>query len=85
MTEDDQGLQMCFKHARLETSWIQELCTSVKIETLEGYIFFVNKSTWETEPEQHLQSIPALKDNRLPLPFQEGLHVSAYGGLEKEL
>ena len=67
MAQDDQGLQACFKRARLETSWTQEFCKSVKIETLEDYVYLFNKSTWETELEAHLQGIPALKDNRLAL------------------
>ena len=67
MAEDDQGLHACFKRARLEPSWIQEFCQSLKIETLEDYIYLFNKSSWENEIETHLQSIPALKDNRLAL------------------
>ncbi|CAE7257437.1 unnamed protein product [Symbiodinium microadriaticum] len=64
---DDQGLQACFKRARLESSWVEEFCKTLKIETLEDYIYLFNKSTWESEIETHLQSIPALKDNRLAL------------------
>ncbi|CAE7505196.1 unnamed protein product [Symbiodinium necroappetens] len=64
---DDKGLKTCFTACNVLPEWQAAIVAQHQIETLDDFIFMINKKEWESSVAAFCQEVPSIKDNRLAL------------------
>jgi len=64
---DDRGLHSCFVASGVKQEWIQAAVSHHHIETLDDFVYMINKSEWESSLAAFVQEVGAIRDNRLAL------------------
>eukprot|EP00435_Cladocopium_sp_Y103_P025477 s1719_g6.t1 len=65
--EDDRGLRTCFEAANVTTEWRKPFMAVHKVETLDDFVYLVDRDRWETSLKDLLESVAELKGNRIIL------------------
>eukprot|EP00435_Cladocopium_sp_Y103_P012119 s317_g3.t1 len=65
--EDDRGLRTCFEAANVSADWSKLFMTAHKIETLDDFVYLVDRDKWESSIKDLLEGIAELRNNRLIL------------------
>ena len=64
---DDKGLASCFRLANVQESWMRDFVTHHRVETLEDFIFLVEKATWGPSLKTLVDEVQSIRESRLIL------------------
>ncbi|CAE7836616.1 unnamed protein product, partial [Symbiodinium necroappetens] len=64
---DDRGLHSCFAASGVKQDWIQAVVSHHRLETLDDFVYMINKGEWESSLAAFVQEVGVIRDNRLAL------------------
>ena len=64
---DDKGLKTCWTACNVLPEWQADIACHHKLETLDDFVFMINKKDLESSIMAFCQEVAAIKDNRLAL------------------
>ena len=67
LNADDKGLRTCWTSCNVLPEWQEAILQHHKLETLDDFVFMINKQEWETSLNAFCQEVNAIRDNRLAL------------------
>lgn len=65
--EDDRGLRTCFEAANVLTDWRKPFMAAHKVETLDDFVYLVDRDKWEASLKDLLEGVTELRGNRIIL------------------
>ena len=79
---DDRGLASCMSVARVHHDWLVALKATHKIETLDDFVYMVERGKWEQSVKELVDAVPALKEDRLILARMRSAYETGYKASE---
>ena len=82
LQSQDRGLKACLSAANVQESWATSFINHFKLETLDDFIYMIDRVKWQEEIKALLDEVPPLKDSRLILARFRGAFESGLKAIE---
>ena len=78
----DRGLSACLAAANVHESWAKAFVARFRLETLDDFVYLVDRAQWQTEIKNLLDGVAPLKDSRLICARFRGAYESGLKAIE---
>ena len=82
LQSQDRGLKARLSAANVQESWATSFINHFKLETLDDFIYMIDRVKWQEEIKALLDEVPPLKDSRLILARFRGAFESGLKAIE---
>ena len=79
----DRGLASCFRAARVGETWSEAFVKQHKLETLEDFIYVVDRTRREASLSELTDEVAVLKGDRLALARLKAAYEAGYSAIQK--